>query len=1207
MKQKANKSSNRSKNLLRAALFALCTTMVSVSEAALLNLADSPLYLITTVDPNVVLTFDDSGSMAWFYIPDGVSGLSGNKRGCSSEINKVYYDPTVTYDPPVKADGTPLNDGLSGRPAPTSFTQAWINGFNTAAGSVNLATSYRVSWGSYGSYASCGTGSTTGKPAFYYTYNGSGSTGSDTNYTLVQHNNPTAWTAAQQLNFANWYSYYRNRNSTAKTSVGRAFARFPTNVRVAAQHLNGTGGTTGSSNSLFTTTIAGTNTTASVGAPAGAIAPFSGNARTDFYKRLYNSPDDQGTPLIPAQQRVNTFFGPTNNGANSPYRVVPGTSSSPELSCRQNFHIMMTDGYWNTSIGTAVGNLDGTNRTLGDGTAFSNPTPPYSDTYSSTLADNAFNAWYQDLRTDLTDNVPTHYTDTSGSATQNYWNPVNDPANWQHVVTFTIGLGIDGTLPHDTATYNSLVAGTTNWPNEQTGSPNSDGPYRVDDLWHAALNSRGQYFSAGNPTALSSAFTTIVNNVVDRISSASSVALNAGSLSTNSYVYQSRFNSGTWTGQLLAYPISASTGAVSSTPAWDSGQVLNTQNYDTGRQIITYKPSNHTGIPFRWPATPAAPGASELDTSQTTALNYSTVTAAADGQGQARLDYIRGDASNEGSGNGYRVRQRMCGLVSCPAGTNTGVLGDTINSAPLYVSAPPYLYPDSMEAQPYSIFRTTYANRKSIIYLGGNDGMLHGFDASNGRELIGYVPSPVYNNLSGLTATPFTHKYMVDGDTTAADVFINGAWRTILVGGLRHGGQGLYALDITDPGNFLEANAGNLALWEFTDKNDADVGDTFSTPVIAKMHNNKWAVIFGNGYNNSQPDGTASASGHAVLYILFIEMGTDGVWGSSDFVKIDTGVGTTTTPNGLATPSAVDLDHDNLIDYIYAGDLQGNMWKFDVTNATATNWTLAGNRSVIFTARDSANNPQPITDRPEIGVAPASLPGVIVYFGTGKYLETSDANTAGATTQTFYGIWDSSGVASPTRSDLLQQSVLGEQTPSGATTSYRLTSNNTMVWKYGAVPPTPSYVGWYIDLPTTGERVVSNPILRDDRIIFTTVIPSNDPCSAGGDGWLMELNASNGGRLDQSPFDVNGDGVIDVNDLLNAGGGTTAATGGQKLTGIPASPAILVGGNPSAPGGAGGNCGKECKFVSSSDGSIKQVIETPDRCNYCRASWWQIR
>ena len=227
------------------------------------------------------------------------------------------------------------------------------------------------------------------------------------------------------------------------------------------------------------------------------------------------------------------------------------------------------------------------------------------------------------------------------------------------------------------------------------------------------------------------------------------------------------------------------------------------------------------------------------------------------------------------------------------------------------------------------------------------------------------------------------------------------------MGGLGAGGQGYFALDITSPSTFRKrSQPADIVLWEFTDADDPDLGLTFSQPSLVRMQNGKWAAVVGNGYNNADPnagtDTHVSTNGRAMFFVLFLDgPGPGGVWIEGvNYIKIDTGVGDTTTPNGLATPAAVDIDADFTVDYLVAGDLRGNLWRIDVTSATPSDWKLAANRTLLFTATDSNGIPQPITSRPEVGRHPQNLGGFVVYVGTGKYLEKSDNSTVGATTQT---------------------------------------------------------------------------------------------------------------------------------------------------------------------------------------------------------------
>ena len=281
--------------------------------------------------------------------------------------------------------------------------------------------------------------------------------------------------------------------------------------------------------------------------------------------------------------------------------------------------------------------------------------------------------------------------------------------------------------------------------------------------------------------------------------------------------------------------------------------------------------------------------------------------------------------------------------------------------------------------------------------------------------------------LNKLTSPNYIHQYYVDGPPTAGDVFFNGAWHTVLVGGLRGGGPAIYALDITNPSGFTESSAASIVLWEFSNVNtsasstdttswDANLGYTFSQPAIVRMANGEWAAVFGNGYHSA--DLTPAGDGKAYLYIVDIETGR---------LIQKFGPLSNLTSNGLSTPAPVDVNGDNIVDFIYAGDLQGNLWKFDVTSTSPNSWNVAFSSSPLYTALDASSNRQPITTRPQVGANPTGT-GFLIYFGTGKYFESSDSNITGATTQTFYAVWDKNDGTTHgfARSDLQQQTVLAD-------------------------------------------------------------------------------------------------------------------------------------------------------------------------------------
>jgi type IV pilus assembly protein PilY1 len=1140
--------------------------------AATLTLSDTPLFLGFKVEPNILIVVDDSGSMDWDVItndaandgrftgrqPDGsnlgsggVKHRDGDNNGVANcdfgttwqsfygylyiaefgdntytddgndcntaddqewrmrnyNFNRLYFNPNKTYTPwaGVDAAGNPFGN--------MPITAAKANPYDPASHTINL-TQHNSDW--TGGTNNRGTSDRDGDGVAdgfrYYTWtdldlDGLFDNGEETAYLIKNAD------AATKQNFANWFSYYRSRELTAKGAFGQVVANI-TGARVGLVTLH--------NNNNVNTAISSMN-----------ADPTVGNKRT-LLNRIYSITPADDTPLRQTFNQVGLYF---ECKTNSLFTSCPVLSATDGGACQQNFVILMTDGFYNDSA-PGVGNTDGpgSGNTAWDGKA-------YADTRSETLADIAMHYYERDLHPSLSNNVPI--------------TPGVDEAPHQHLVTYAVSFGHKGLLTSGPPNTTDPFA----WP-----SPGSTARAKIDDLRHAAFNGRGEFLDASDPTNLISVLNDAISSIAQRTSSAASVALNSGSHNANSRVYQARFNSGDWSGQLLSFPID-SDGNVSS-QEWDTAVALSSQNYDTGRTILTYNPNTLAGVPFRW---------AQLSTPQKNFL-HTNPSGTADGQGAARLDYLRGSTAHEGTGNDYRVRLKR--------------LGDLINSDPFFVGAP--AFPDSLGSG-YAGFRTTYATRTPIVYVGGNDGMLHGFSAVDGSEKIAYVPNKLYAKLSQLTSATYSHRYYVDGSPTITDTFgAFGArcdsgstcWRSVLVSGLRKGGQGYFALDVTNPTTFSESNANKLVLWEFTDAHDADLGYSFSQPSIVRMANGKWAAIFGNGYNNSEADGTASTTGRGVLYILFLDMGLDGVWTlGTDYIKLSTGVGDTVTPNGLATAAPIDLDGDFTVEYIYAGDLRGNIWRFDVRDTNPSNWTTP---TLIFTAKNAANDLQPITTRLEVGTHPNNINdpaagGVLVYFGTGKYLENSDNTSASFQTQTFYGIWDKLA-ATPSliaRSSLLQQTVLVE------TGGHRVTSNTAIDWT--------THLGWFLDLPTSGERVVSNPILRNKRIIFTTLIPNTQVCSFGGTSWLMELNAHDGARLANSPFDFTHDDLFDDADKITVSiDGTeqkVAVSGVQSDQGILPSPTVLASG------------ATEIKYNSGSAGGIFVTTEDPGAGAKGRLAW----
>jgi type IV pilus assembly protein PilY1 len=425
-----------------------------------------------------------------------------------------------------------------------------------------------------------------------------------------------------------------------------------------------------------------------------------------------------------------------------------------------------------------------------------------------------------------------------------------------------------------------------------------------------------------------------------------------------------------------------------------------------------------------------------------------------------------------------------------------------------------------------------------MVYVGANDGMLHAFDDDTGQEVFAYVPGMLSSTAIGeglhyLTEPNYLHRFYVDQTPAISDVFIShgtqaAKWRTVLVGAMRKGARGLYALEVTDPAIFSESNADDMVLWEFTNADDPDLGYTYSRPFIAYTNNNKWVAIFGNGYN---PDTSlADATGEASLFIVDIEAGSDGKWQAGDWKKISTGAGTLADPNGLATPALADIDGNGTVDRVYAGDLKGNMWAFDLEDTNSDNWPSTP--ELLFVTQ----NNRPITSKPVLAKHPtqpdsftgnqANQPNIMVYFGTGQYLV--DADKTSTTVESFYGVWDR-GDANLITTDLIQQEF-----ESGFTDS---SGNAVKVLSRNPVDYATDH-GWYFNLPETGERAVTSPIARADTVFFNTFIPVNDPCSVGGFGFRFAVDMTTGGSSLEPVFnsdDTYNTNVIDENDTVSDG------------------------------------------------------------------------
>ena len=638
-----------------------------------------------------------------------------------------------------------------------------------------------------------------------------------------------------------------------------------------------------------------------------------------------------------------------------------------------------------------------------------------------------------------------------------------------------------------------------------------------------------------------------------------SVANSSDELTKDTLVYKATLNPDNWQSDLIAYNLKTTEadGNIKS-KVWSAEQQINPST----RKLFTYTPTTKKGLVF---------DANKLSNQQRKSLTGST-----------------------------KVNTKLKNIVSWVEGSDgtlrkrASKLGDIVHSNLNYANRHTnfgYKELTGTEGNSYAAYLATKRNTKDTIFVGANDGMLHAFDAKTGKELFGYVPNQVLPKLATISDPKYgcdesdclPHEYLVDGKSVVADAYIDKQWRNILIGTLGLGGKSVFALDVTNTASFKEQNV----LWEISDTQAPYSASVFSNhmglsipePVVVKMKNGKWVAIVANGYE--------SRNNQAVLFVIDLETG-------KLLKSINTGFGSATQKNGLSSPVAVDSDGDYITDLVYAGDLQGNLWGFDVSSSNVNNWEVKHAGSPLFRAcMDTACTlPKRITAKPQVGRNPVA--GLMVYFGTGKYTDLGDnfeSDQAGVS-DTFYGLQDNNKTVN--KSKLVQQKILQEKT-FGSDLRSRVTSDNKVAY--------PSSQGWYMDLlkpPSSediGERVISQAILREGRLIFVTLSPTQEECAWDGDSWLMELNAVDGGRLPVIPIDLNNDKKFTEADNVNYKGSSTIISGVQQPSlGMVFEPPAIINHGPHTEG----------KYQTGTTGEIGMVRESASVFSG-RMSWKQLR
>lgn len=1092
------------------------------------------------VKPNLVLTMDDSGSMRFQHMPentayvgsyavsnpvggnsiayfpgdtevlssfyDGVvagNPSTGNWRQKfmrSPDTNTIYYNPEVRYQPWYTSTGarkstfsftaspfdpmSPSGDKVNLSSVSNSKSDTWCFRSNSSTGCSDASTYFngaiyfRLLKNAGGQYLDPTNASN------YTVFDLNGSTTSFTKYPKRLDCAGSSCTQAEERqNFANWFTYYRSRQLLAKGALAEAFVTASDTYRIGWGRIN-----------KASSSIDGRST----GTLEKGVRDLGSSHKTSLYDWIYNVPADGGTPLRTAMRDVGNYFSWSDN--RGPWGDNPGNSTSgAHKTCRRSYHIMITDGYWNGGD-AGVGNVDNTAGSTisgAGGRSFRyNRERPYRDDTSNSLADTAMYYWVRDLRTDLDNKVvPT----------------ADNPAFWQHLTTYTVGLGVRGTL-NPATDLAALTSGTKTWGSDQ-----------IDDLWHAALNTRGKFFSANDPVELAAAIKASVGEAVERELRESGVSTAATTLETGNRKYVPFYRTGSWVGDVLAYDLDqlgqAGTqlwNAEARLPSWDQRRIFTWNRTGVGAG---------SGVDFNW----ASLGSGNRTALGTVAATHTT----------NFVNYLRGDASNEGVDSAKPFRPRDARL------------GDFVNSNPVFVRGNLDMGYTSLPSvgSTYPAYLATKRSRTGVLFIGSNDGMLHGFKDStsglsdDGKEVFAYVPRAVYPNLEKLLDKQYGtlslfHQYFVDGNLTEIDAHVpppggsTPEWRNFLLGSTGAGARAVFGLDVTDTSSL----GANSLRWEYSDLDDADIGYVMAPLASGRLANGEWVALFGNG--------AYSTSGKAVLFVVNLT--------SRVLSKLVINNG----PNNGLGGVAVRRNSAGDIESLYAGDLLGNLWKLNYDSVASARFSIGNSGQPLFvaTAADLITR-QPILQAPVLFTH--SQGGVMVAFGTGKLLTVTDADSSAM--QALYGVWDKpteSLVYPLTRAQLATRTITSFSGAAGST-FYDVTGSG-VTWSVQR--------GWVIDLSVSGMSGLRlnypAQVMTASKVFFQTVAPAQNVVvceTATGRGVNLIIPVEQGMAVGDRAtatgaprFDTDGNGVFDSSDnqalgFATGADGTDAVVRGQVV------------------------------------------------------------
>ena len=1199
---------------------------------------------VAVVEPNLMFTLDDSGSMAFNYLPDtdleyhlfafhpaepqdyapykyegllatdDTNVLAARRR--SPKVNTLYYDPDTRYEPWVDKNGVRMANAdpraviyhvnhpnekyqklkldITGekstgdrpvcvKPQPETFIrdsrmQEPCEG-DRVTRMVAPATYYLPKDPAF-------------KPPQDWTKDSASNyqrvsikdhKSFDRPFTrtdcLISTTNPNVRSCTQEQeyqNFANWFQYHRTRMHVAIAAVGNAFATaLGPDIRVGYGRINqgekrpvdGVG-----------TIVVERGVRRFVNKDPNATELHRGKTdRSDFFDWLNTRTADGGTPLMRAMHTVNNYFRRAD--AMGPWAAEPGQRGGKlnqprnHLACRRSYHILMTDGQYTfakpDSGQEGLRQMDYTlesdnanGQPIQDdrpaekggparGSYQYRPQAPYKGEARGSLADYAMDGWKNDLRLDLNNQVPSYE---------------GNPSFWQNVTTYTLGFGVEGTLPYPDS-LQKIINGELSWParrepGEAFAKVEPGKPTAIDDLWHAAVNGHGKYVNVRNSAGFMSEMAGILAEIASRTGTSAGVAVASRALQANNQKFVPSYKTKDWTGDLKAYAVDVHgrQGALQ----WSVLDRL-PKPIDRTMYVGTGNTSGPAASPFYWDSAEDKPAQRMTDRARRALIQGA---GKKDEDGSPLVLYLRGDRTE--SGKKFRTQLQ------------NAVIGHIVNSQPAYIGTaidrgyrylPAAFGSAKSGADSYRDYVAQKAARScsttiqsgaakvcgpAMVFVGSNEGFLHGFNAnpdpvkSGGREIFAFAPFASLSELGRSSRPEFQARFMMDGPLIERDAFWGNRWHNVVVGTTGAGPKAVFALDVTQT-DFHGLD--KAVLWELSDANqtvkaNADaIGHVLQEPEVGVLADGRWVVVIGNGYE--------SRSKRAQLLVVELQTG-------QVIARLDTSVGSDSQPNGLGGVALV-RDGNQVITGAFAGDLRGNVWKFDLASTRPSDWKVSYGKKPMFTTQDG----RAITAAPVLVTHP--LGGVMVLVGTGKLFEVGDNEVPAnydrnnGPFDVLYGLWDTARL-SVDRNGNRTWAADDRKNPDGTTSKGNdgiPIKPGTVVTRKLQVTPGMTLVkipledqanrnldwtrdrGWRVTLKDMiavgGQRNIVTPQLMSGLVLFETMSPWVDEVSAAcrpridTPGFALALDPLSGRMSSKSLIDTNNDKLVDGGDAPVAG------------------------------------------------------------------------